>query len=124
VDHDTTGDVTFTARCASCGKLLGHVDRDGWAWNGSPARLVNRRRFIMSAPADGSMYPELPSAPSDDFRMRAVQRSPGEPEYTLWEYPYVCDSDVCTEALGDDWKSTAKDPSPRFTRMPPGRTLS
>jgi hypothetical protein len=113
----------FIVHCAACRKQLGSVSNQGWLWTRGPARLVNRKRFITSLPCDGdvSNLPEH-AAPADDFRMRSVERSRGEPEYRIWEYPYTCDADACLEALGPEWGP--KDVGPPFTLMPAGRVLS
>jgi hypothetical protein len=112
----------FTTHCAACGKLLGTVDNGGWTWCGTPARLVNRRRFIatMETGDDGAAFASSP----DDFRMRTIQRD-RNPQQTVWEYPYVCNTDACMTALGSEWASPPpRDAEPPFKVMPAGRVLS
>jgi hypothetical protein len=112
----------LVVHCAACSRRLGSVSNEGWLWTGAPARLVNRKRFVTLAP----VHTEPPSAPPDNFRIRTVQRARFEdPEYTIWEYPYTCDSDTCMSALGPEWNGTAGGADgPPFKLMPAGRVLS
>jgi hypothetical protein len=118
---DTEAEIEkLIVNCATCGRALGDLTRDGWVWkSGTPCRLVNRRRFITSV----AVHEEPPSAPWDDFRMRGFQRDRFEKaEYSVWEYPYTCDSDECMAALGPEWEPVKGGPG--FQVMPPGRVLS
>jgi hypothetical protein len=117
--------VKLTARCVACGKLLGTVDDDGWLWCSTPARLVNRRRLVATLDVgdDGVAH----ASPSDDFRMRMIQRDKyvANPQCLVWEYPYVCNLDACMDALGTEWTvPPPSDAEPPFKVMPEGRVLS
>lgn len=111
----------FTVYCASCRKKLGTVSELGWVWlAGTPCRLVNRRRLVTTMP--GSEYESAPLAPPDDFRMRSVERRIGELNVYVWEYPYVCNADECTNSLGPEWEEhpLRDDSSVRWVLMPAG----
>jgi len=113
----------LTVHCAACGKLLGSVSNDGWVWNaGAPARLVNRRRLVATGswPSDTDAVEH--AASPENFRMRTVEHRSLERDFRVWEYPYVCNADACTDALGTEWDS--RPAGPPFSVMPEGRVLS
>lgn len=130
IENSAGASGCFVVNCASCRRRLGSVSRDGWVWTRGPGRIVNRRRLIATKPCDASTEIEdfsvKNASPSDDFRLRTVERARLDHEYRIWEYPYTCDSDECMNALGPEWTGRTGGRSTETTHklMPAGKLLS